>query len=469
MTLPLRDSDIAKITNVIRDNPQNAEDLDIQVVRKCIVYAAIDPLTHPERVPAAELAPLRSRLHAYLDYYAAYLLAENAESEQDRRFLNTLRWGGAFWGTSLGLYLAAKYQLAPSSVMKLFKEHIDNTGFGWVARGLVKNVGKNVQDAYYQQGKYALPKDIHPYLHYHPDHDRQVAKRITQRYSDKNRDGNFEDSPFSHQEAREYIDKLMRYRGLLRADSSQGGVSDVQYILGDNSPFDYAIALSRFDSSSVSKCVTLVLKSINQPYHLTLELFGNQRLLYGIPPEVLKKIPHIEEQLVRDIVKPIVDALVRKNPELQPKQTSIPALVERCTRPTPQKDNEDQEEIEVNMPQKPPKRKQLATALHLVTTKPQPEEPELANTNPALHTVIYTEASVRKMMGKRPKEADVQLVLETLKKVEMGAVRKRKVVSREDSLRVRAGDWRIIFEIKDGEPLEVSEIERRPKAYKQKA
>ena len=465
MPLPMQGEDLLRVARVFHD-PFIFRDTNKMRVRESIIFTAVEPLVHPEVPVPRSLYPLRDRVTAFYDYFASYLTAHNSDRSQDRDFVQMLSWGGELFGQSLGLYTAAASGLAPSSVMKMFKERgVSNS---WLSGVSLNNIESEVRYAYTETGVDVLPDDLQPYLAYDSIADNKATSLLKDVYSVKSSLGNL-GVDFGPEQVNEAIKKIRKYKGEIIEDSLVSGQEYAKFTI-DGHPVIKEVALALRNSKSPhSRNLLVVLYFDDFATHLTLELNGKSNRFYGIPGELSKKVPHIDDLLVRDVIAPAVKQVEERHPELKPKPKSVLSATPSAedSKVNNKKVNEsevknDDFDAEV-IPVKPPKRKHLRV---FGLSVGEPELPEPAQSYERKYNVDYDEAMVRELMGRNTQEADIRQIVEVIKRFETGGVRYRKVVD-QGTVRIKSARYRVIFTYEGGNAFSLASVDKRAEAYRQ--
>lgn len=464
MPLPLKEEDILRVARLFHD-PFIWGHVDKKRVRDAVIFTAVEPLVHDVAVPKS-LHPLRDRITAFYDYFASYLTAQNTDRYQDRDFTQMLAWGGGLFGRSLGLYLAASSGLAPSSVLKLFKER--GVTKGWLGFGVsLDQIESEVKYAYPETGINAFPEDLHPYLAYEPEADKKAVTLLKEVYSAKSELGRL-GVDFGPAQVKEAIEKIRKYKGVIKADLSTSDLEFAKFPMTGH-PVIRGVAMALGNSKgSYGRNILFVLRFDDPNIYLTLELNGRSNKFYGIPGELSKRIPHIDDLLARDVIVPAVIQVEERHPELKPEPKIITDIRPKVDKTVPNINLDEPPKTdndfdgEVKELEKPLKRKYIKV---LGLSVGEPELPKLAQSFERRYAVDYDEEMVRRMMGRNTRESEIRQIIEVIRRFETGGVRYRKVAN-QGTVRIKSARYRVIFTYEGGNSFFLTDVETRAEAYR---
>ncbi len=466
MPLPLSQQDNMRILNLFHRpliglyHRMNRGRID-----EILTYTAVEQLVHPEIPISTGLRPLGDRLSAFFGFYTPLLTTQHSDSNQNLQFAQALLWGGSAFGKALGLCVAAEMGLSPSSVIKLFKERALKTNIGWLLGPTLKPIQDELQHAYRTDGVDAIPAELRHYLQYDPYMDKKAANLLVSHYAKRDSRLNALVEPFENQTADHSIESLRKLRKIINADILSSGAQYARFTFGSDTPISEIALALRGNRGKYNKNLFFVLFFNDQQTHLTLEVNGKNNRVYGLPPELSKKYPHMDEVLVRDIIGSIIKQVELQHPEQIPiAPTRIKSASDSFIKPLLIVGSEDADLTGESI--KPIKRRVLRQMLDSVIT--QPELPQSVQTFQRSYTVDHDEDLVRRLMGK-VRNQDVQRVMETIDRLERGGIRITKLTDDtegEDMYRAVAGKYRIQLHYENGTSFSLSKVSLRKEAYR---
>lgn len=387
------------------------------------------------------LQPLHDRLQNYLDYYLGFITPPYLLPDQEYQFYKIVAYTGPSLAQALGVFMPARLGITPSSSIKLLleKETFSSLPLGW--RSIRKMMEPDIHDAYQLNG---LSGEIQKYQDYNYETDRQATTILQAHYQNHH----FEKEPEVFK-PEPLLTRFQRYIGSLRRDT----LSATERYL--SVPVDHGIVkkiiLASQYRSSIMVIVLLSGRGGNE--YLTLEV-GNGGRLYGIPPELVKEMPHIEDVLTGDIINLVIEFARQQHPNIEPRPivrlTAQPAAMLTTKPPQSvstgidqdQSPEIDQEELII------PKTKRNQQGRLSVIALLQVQEPILpqpVEQKPPVCKVKHTRTQIERLMGKN-RPGDIERIMEVIQRLERGLVVDiKQLTALSDLTRLRVGKWRVVL------------------------
>lgn len=390
-----------------------------RTLRSAITVFIGQAFARPELHIPPSLTKLQQNLTAYLDYYTTLLTNPALDRNSETYLSGIMLFGGPYFRTLIGIYLPARYGITPSSAIKAYEQRIAKSPLKSRAfwRKISKGTFISIAQQAFREG--ALPDDLRAYQFYNGDVDAKAAKLIQQFYSA--RIAQDQEQFNAHKKAKEFVQTLtMNMKDLIKEIRHKYS-RRIEYDLPNN-------IAERITVTAQNRQTLIFIIHLPDHLHITLEIDRKGRL-FGIPPALSRKIPHIENFLLTDILSPLARRFAPipftkktiAGPLLIPKVQEDPAheLKEKKRRP------------------KRKKRRILFSASVLEVSQSQ-EPPYPAK------FVSYSEEKVRELLpGKKPREKDVEHLMRTIRLFEQGWEQAVRITKDKTIFRLRVGDYRV--------------------------
>lgn len=387
------------------------------------------------------LKPLVSRLTSWLDYYVPYV-AGNPEWEAEWEFISNCLWMGKFFWCTLASYMPAKLGITPSSAANLFKERTVSSEYRRSWKPIFNVLKKEYEYAFPKNG---VPEEVSPFIRYDHSIGEQVASFIRGQLA------------LPGSSSLENIDEVNAHREILRNEALSSKRKVVKLPFEDH-PFLERVLMSAYTETAAAsyKGTVMFVLQLKNGLHITIEFNGDKRV-YGIPPEVLRDQPHIEDHLIDVAVMPFIDKLrnratVLSVPQIRSVESAIPY------RPVL---NVEQ----VNESQKVKIKTRKAAPVLVLS---QPEVPQPAQIIDPVFRVNHSRAEVQAKLGKNTKDQErVDRVMQGIHSFEID---QRDCYLLEEARRLglrvyglRVGDDRVLIQSVSGNNYNLAAIIHRSK------
>lgn len=414
----------------------------------------IQPLARPElklTIPQG-LQPLNSRMLAYYDYYMGFFAVPNLDPIQETKGFIRMAWLGGGLMTAIACYIPARLGITPSSAFKLYQEKTLLSDQTFSGRRWQRIIGRETELSF---RKNALPPHLQRYQHLDKAIDKKAAEALKFKYN--SHDGVQKSDSDNDKESNEALRSLARYRADLRSEALK---SSDKYLRLSIDP--EGIIRDVIIASQNRQTLMLIIEIADGSY-VTLEANNNSRL-FGIPPQLRREYPHIEDLLIRDAVVPVLDWAKPRFPHIEPKVTrSTPATLQKLPDAETYKESLSATPEQVVI--KPPKKKTLRSAIQKAVTR-EPVLPQPAQERRRIRRVIATRAKIEKLLPKNTSADIVDRALSAIQDFEFGDRRAKALVDFPDTYRITVGRYRIILEKGDYGIYSLEDVGHRREIYR---
>lgn len=398
-----------------------------------MILPALDVARPKEAVIPDGLKTLHDNMQAYLDYYLGFMNLTQLTDYQKFQFSHALAYVGINLSQALGLYLPARLGITPSSATKLFLEKTVFGGSKLVRYALRKQMEPNIQHAF-RKGN--LPAEVQQYQHYNPQADQAATEILGQYYQSEVQSQLAIDPPSDTVES--LATRLRRYQKVLRSEVLNSPEQSL-VLRADRGPINKIILANQYRSSMM-----LVVLLGDNGHYLTMDI--NPDRLYGIPAELFKQIPHVDDFLGRDVLSSVVEFARQQHPNIEPRPVIRLPGQHAYTSPSKREDLSPGIQQTAPKEKKTPVTKRRLSLIASLLQEPRLPEPVQPEEQKPLYRVPHTRMEVAKLMKRDIDSEDVQQVMETLHKFEWGQrVDQRSIADMPDYLAIRKGRWRIVL------------------------
>jgi hypothetical protein len=289
---------------------------------------------------------------------------------------------------------------------------------------------QEVREAYLKE---VFPKELQEFQHYDSQSDDAVVRRIRKDYQGGQSDPI--DEAVSSAKLSELLSKTSLYHHKLTEDL-MGSKPKTKVIVFPESSFLASVTLAAQNRLSL----IMFLRFREDESHLLLEMNSEGRI-YGLPPELMSENQDLSKLLLLDLLTPTLESFRKFYPRVEEKMSDsttepsiIPAAfgIERQTLPLKGEDR-------ISGSKRFRRRVKMIADVLL----DQPLSPEVQS--PAL-TVNYSEDDIIRDLGKNAQPADIARIKSVIERFKNGGTRAKSLVaSREGSIELRAGRYRILL------------------------
>lgn len=373
-----------------------------------------------------QLRPFRDRMRAYFDYYVDFIRSPLTDSRQELGFLKALAFTGSNLIQGLGCYMPARLGITPASALKLFDEKISLQPSSIAWRVLKKRIEPEITNAY----RDALPEDLRGYQHFSPKSDLRAAALLLPYYQNALATAGQTGKSF---EQVDILSKFHSYQRSIRADILRSKVKFLEV------PVCHPVISKVIIATQYKQTMIFVLLLSDNQTHLTIEVNGDNRI-YGIPGNLYRENPHVEELLIRDVLKPVLDYSKAQHPEVEPVQT----IVVKSVAPDKALPSvgllTDQTEQDKIVP-KPPKRKNSLPRLFA-----EPPLPESVKPDKPKNRVDYSRGLIIKLLNDRVPDRTIDQIMRDIRRFELGEKQAEELKEIRNYFRLVSGNYRVILE-----------------------
>ena len=443
MPLPLLSSDITKILKMVSTGPFDRFFLgrNAQLVQEMMVTLPAADLARPAEVTIPEgIRPLHARLTNFFDYYTGFLQQPFLDDDEYNHFFWAMARGYSRFYQGLGLFVPARLGITPSSTTKLLAEKLLYVPiFGKKA---IKGLSLFLKDSYRKDG---LPANFVELQDYTPLRDKDFSTallRIDQETPIASLGGGVE-------EAQGVFGDFRKFQALIRADVLR--VKDKQLQIPSSNPSIAEIRVSTQYRRSLAFLVRLATGE-----SVLLEVNGINRL-FGIPAELFKEDPNINDKLTKAILEPFIDF----SRQLHPEKGQRPVISVSSDRtPVVKIPKIDGGVVEIEA--KPPKRKRLLSASGSQAL------PSPAKTRRQVYRVDYNRTAVAKLLKLPYEDKLVDRSMRAIKSFEWGERQAEHIHKAPGHIRIKVGHRRIALELLGGTNYTLRAIDKRAEIYSKK-
>lgn len=398
------------------------------LIRQSMLYLAVQKAARPEEkiTISQTLHPLYERLIAYFDYYKDLMTDFNLEGLDEKQLLVTLGWGRPWIPQAVGCYIPARLGITPASAIKLYQTHAEFSSmptYFW-RRNILPSMEFGAKHAIRRN---ALPADLERYQKYSEQMDKEAAEQLADYYQKQD---------LSEQKENPVAKLTGLYFKSLQDDVVRLPNRVIEIAMPEGLPVAKVMIASHNRNT-----LMFVLSFTDGQTHLTLEIDRDQNI-YGFPAKLIYDNPHFAELILRDILPPVLEWAKFKYPGIEPIRLSD---YRREERKVPAVGQPQATEALPSRVERPLKRYRVLTPLARILDAPEPPH---FHTEPLRRTrsVIYSRSSVIEKMGGTPRPKDVDRVIETIRRFELGLVQVRKISwSGGERESVRIGDLRAVL------------------------
>ena len=395
-----------------------------------LIYFASQQWTHPEIGVPRSLRKFHENITAYFDYYTKFLTDFKRDPLNERSMMIMLALGRLFLSTAVGTYAVGRLNITPSSAVKLHKQR----------EALASDI--NLKLAWKRLEKYFLPvfkkayrndallEDLEQYQHYDEEIDSIAADRL-RHYIQQT--ASTEEQIQRKDEAKGLMEQWVKHKRDIVREMMRHLKKRLEYQISGNHPAEKVTVVRNRDTF-------VFILHFPDNVHLTLELDKTGKL-FGVPPSLIKAYPHVNDTLIVDILKPLLE-------KYKAKDTPVFKISAASLKPPIADDLETLEEVtgDEDLVIKPPKRKRLVQAFTIFEQDPLPPITPLA---PKVQRfVVYSEDDVRRLLGPQVsrQQSVVDRVLGAIYSFEHGYIDSKMLTASGPIIRIRVGDYRILME-----------------------
>ena len=441
---PLSMDNLTAISKVFRKPFLKKPTKEQDFAETTLILLATLPQAQPEKASKIprNIQNLTEVTQDFFDYYISFLKNGFQDSADELEYLNSLFFRKSKrFVAGISIYLPARLGISPSSALKLIDQQavFSEVPGGKRAWHALKKSAEHYMPGAYPAGN--LSKNLEGFLMEDKARDNQASAFLESWYStpvsNKEQEGMFERKK---QSMKDYLTNTrFKLINLLKNGSKT-------YTYPGHGPIESITAAQLYKQT-----VIFITRFTNGSY-LTIEI-GNDGSVYGIPPEVLKKIPHIHDVLVPEILSITFPEREKSHPiVLQSNQPQVILFPERTS--------------EMNPDTAKPKKKRL----RILQGTPETELP----TNPAKPEkekhVSYSDEVIRGFMhGKKTDPNLVSKARTMLYRFEMGWKDPKALSAQNDRklFSLRTGDMVIVLEHSGEDRYNIITIGDREDAYKE--
>lgn len=465
MSLPLSTTDIQRINKVFRQQPPfPVLDKKAAWIRQLMGIFATQQLARPREhvtIPA-ELRPLHARLVDYFDYFVDSLIDPSATDEEKENFLLACYWAnGAL--RALSFYVPARLGITPSSAVKLYREWVGTLSPSWkfAAKPALRLFEKLSQRAFYDQN---LLPGLEEYQRYSSENDKRATQLLTAYYEAQHPTD--EEIILAQKESEEFQGRLTRYHRSLHRDIIQNGSKAIEFQFSAGHPVEKIIVTAQ---EFATHALIFILQFTDRKTHLTLEI-NEHGVIYGFPHEAKRERPHLIDELLGDVLKPLLETAKQRYPHIEP--APKPALpisqVLFSSQDTPRINGYLGQELAIDEPRPLKRRQRLAVMLAASTGLSS--EPVPSTRKPKESTrkarVVYSRKTLPAAFTKQPRPNDLEMVRRALHRFEQTGDAKFIDWTGGKRLVLRVGDMRIILRHEGDSIYAVETIGERQHVYR---
>lgn len=371
---------------------------DSAILESVLVFTA-QGWARPEALDSTpQLRKLHRNLSAYFDYYVDVMMDPAYNPDDEANLLMALSFVGPEFVAGFGAYLPARLGITPSSTTKAYIQK--DFGIGW-QKLRNKYLDTPTNDAHLVG---ILPDDLAQYQHYDSEMDRKAAQILREHYAIAlNAD---EDQLKAHETATQARDGLIdSYPSIMR-----------RIVKSQDKKIDIALertAAQNITITTANRRTLMFVLHMQGGTHLTLELNKTGRI-FGIPPELQKKHPNIQDMILSDILPPLLSKFETRKPEVKTAGT----LYRYQTQPSPDahSDAHDEEVRETRV------KKRAGRFLGGRSHGAEPELPTPTQSPEKVRFVAHSEDQIKTLLGgSKATDKDVRVAMDQIRLFEYGA------------------------------------------------
>ncbi|MBI2622099.1 hypothetical protein HYW66_00490 [Candidatus Microgenomates bacterium] len=465
MPLPLSTTDIQRINRVFRQqSPALVLDKKAAWIRQLMGIFATQQFARPLEhltIPI-ELKLLHARLVDYFDYFIDSLIDPSASNEEKENFLLTCYWANGALRT-LSFYIPARLGITPSSAVKLYREWAGTLSPYWrfIAKPALKAFETLSQKAFYDDN---LPSNLEIYQRYSPENDKRATQLLVAYYEAQHSTN--EEIILAQRKSEEYQEKLARYHRSLYRDVIQNGNRTMEFQFSAAHPIEKMIVTTQ---EFATRALIFVLKFTDGKTHLTLEIDEHGKI-YGFPHEAKGERPHLIDELLRDVLEPLLKEAKQRHPHIEPvPKPVLPISQVLFSSPNrPMVNDHSDQELVIDEPRPLKRGRQLAAMLAASTgLSPEPVPPiRKPKEDTRKARVVYSRKTLPAAFTKQPRPNDLKIARRALRRFEQTGEAKFIDWTGGKRLVLRVGDIRIILKHEGNGLYTVETIGERQHVYR---
>ena len=419
LSLPLISESIKKLDKIFLNLPRfiskfnKKRNSEIQYSICMFPTQLIARIEEKQQIPR-NLLPLSQRLVQYLDNYV-----EIIKNGQSSSALWEIKTAGKLASRSvliqlLGSYLPARLKITPSSAIKLFRDRFDFALYFNISRRGLIDVFEN--DAKYAYRPGALPNDLIKYIHFNEETDLRATVLLALEYKDYL--DNDQNKSEAFEEVKNLKERLEKFSKFIHSDVQRSNGRRLTFEFKNNSQIRELILTHQNRDVFI-----LIYRFKDNSTHLTLEINKNGEV-FGLPLSLETSHPFVADFLLRDSLSLILDRADQLHPKIE---RPLETLQAKTGKP---------KEVLSNTPvvifQAPFSRKRK-NRIETTSNSSSKEEfilelPEIPKMPEKKFVILNSEEEIRELIGRHPREKDVQRVMNQINKFETGLLPPYKTI-----------------------------------------
>ncbi len=429
LPLPLDNEGISKIDSLMRSGQIGPFQYGDSIAALLVTIMPIQQLARPElelSIPRG-LASLNERMLAYYDYYMGFVAVPNSDPDSDYKGFVRMLWAGPGLTFGLANYIPARLGITPSSTRKLYLEQPVIASAGILEISYQKLFAEI--DRTYRTD--ALPANLEMYQHFDRDVDRRAAEALALKLRGEDRSWDQEEV-----DPKVTLERLARYRQDLRSEILKSKDKSLRVNIDPEGIIRDVVITCQ------NKQTLMLIVTMGDGSFTTLEA-NNSGRLFGIPTNLQREYPHVEEGLMRAIINPVLDFARQRFPRIEPpniQATPISAqkLPDAETYKTGLSATTEQVVI------KPPKRKTLRSAIQTAITR-EPEMPQPAVDRKRVNRVLASRTQIVTSLPKNIPLEVIDRIMKAIKDFEFGEKKVEALTDIPEAVRLRVGNYRVVL------------------------
>ncbi len=389
------------------------------------IFLLQNKLTNGVQVPQ-NLKPIYERGTQVLDYYTDAILDMGTSDEQNT-MLHVELLDKAPLVSALGVYIPARYGISPSSVNKALIQKGDGmTRPDRYAFNKYVQMMKHEVDKSYSSG--ALPEDLQKHIFYDDARDK-VAQSILethyQKLTNEEQVSIYDEVEMLQDEHSLYFRKFSDY---IKKSP------DKRIKIDADNPVIKDFVVTSYDKKNLM--VIMNLKGGDTSVTLEIDHNGN---FFGFPPKIASNNEMIMYSCMKDVFSPLIEVGKKMFPDIEESRKKFQPQVRIP------------DEVPIPMGEyvpvvKEPKKKTFVQ--NLVRKKTEVADfAQIGEESERKFVVLHSRKQVEDMMGKYPREKDVDRIMRKIKDIEWGRAPFYKTIDYSGgSFQVgRVGSFRMVF------------------------
>lgn len=448
MPLPFLDNDFKRINRFLKRDLLRKLSISQTRARELFLLVPIQKIVQAgEFKDLIQLDAPSRRSVSYLDYYLPFFMEPYLDSKQELDFMSSMFWVDNLVIQSMGAFIPARLGLSPSSVEKRYRQkELTAPGDSRIFWNTLNAILIPETREAYRTG--FLPPRLEAYRHFDLVIDRNAAKLLEDYYFKKG-------SSVELLDTGQIMDNLEKYKRNLRRDIL--GASE-KYIV---QLIDHPMISEVLITSQNRNVLMFILLFKDDNTHLTLEVNGGNRL-YGIPPQLFREYPHIEDTLVSDVMVKLLENFRIKYPQIETVEKPKLPQAQIIPRVEPKQEPDFKKLVEIDLEEAPVEKISKKRIKSGVAVEPEVPRPVLREK--PRYRVRYTRAEVTSYLGKKYREEDLERMLAAIQRLERGE-KPLKALQGDEAYSLRVGDWRVILDSVGGNNLTIRTIGWRDVVY----